>query len=452
MTKTTKNQPVKFIHTADWHVRDTQYGRGFRGEDFRIAIRQIVRIAESEKVDFIINGGDTLHINRPSGSMLDFLFEIDAELKRIGIPMYVVTGNHDAANPSFLTFPGYRRESGGTGIVCIDDQVVTHGDLVVAGFPARPWQEVKEIMDGWDKPADIVCWHGAVDAFVPFPMESAWTFGEMPEGKCKAYLLGDIHLRARKRLPGGTLVSYPGPPELCDRGEPADKYVDIYELEPGWRDKPFPEPSREWQLETRPVLFLRVDDAADADKAVVKIQQEVLKCRGRIPMVFMSYNRMVKDVIGRILNLIDRSKTIFRFRILGNNSGYRYGNTEPVDMSGGRKNVRPDLMATVDEVVPPGTPLNPLAKELADPLKDTRQSLSAWIDEQLVLADGEPLVIEVVKPLDRIEVTVDVAKEAGKPDTCGMVVPGLEWVAEADAVKAKAAYTESRKSDTTFEL
>jgi hypothetical protein len=429
-----KEQNVSFIHTADWHICDVQYGRAFRGEDVKKSIREVLQIAEERKVDFILNGGDTLDRNRPSGSMLDFLFEVDAELKRIGIPMYTVTGNHDAAEPSFLTFPGYERKEGGAGIICIDDQIIEHKGIKIAGFPARPWQEVQEVMVKWAEPVDIVCWHGAVDSFIPFPMESAWMFEAMPENKCRAYLLGDIHLRGRQRLSNEVLVSYPGTVELRDRGEPCDKFVDLYELPVGWRSKPFPEPAQEIMLDTRPVLFLRIDDDIEADKAVLKIQEEVLRCRGRTPMIFLSYNKGVKSVIKRILNLIDRSKTVFRFRILGGNApGFRYANTVAAGMADGKKNVRPDLMATVDEVVPPGTPLNKLAKELADPLKDTRMSLGDWIEKQLADIDNG----------------VSVPSPAPLPPV-GVVIPGLEWVAQADSAVAKAKY-ESSQSDTAFE-
>ncbi len=128
---------IRFIHTADWHILDMQYGRSFRGDDFRRAISQVVQYAVDNKVDFIVNGGDILDKDRPSGSMMDFLFDVDRRLSRAGIPMYTVTGNHDAADPSFLTLPGYKRERTDAGIVCLDyKHIAAPGGLRISGYPA----------------------------------------------------------------------------------------------------------------------------------------------------------------------------------------------------------------------------------------------------------------------------------------------------------------------------
>ncbi len=173
----TQTKKIKFMHTADWHIRDVQYGRRFRGEDYRKAIRQIVDLAIKNNVDFIVNGGDTLHLNRPSETMLEFLFEIHQSLRKAGIPMYTVTGNHDASDPSFLLFPSRQDQGGGNGgIVCIDNQIVEHEGIRISGFPAipfgpRPDEQGERNLDVENgttllerihgcTPVDICVWHG----------------------------------------------------------------------------------------------------------------------------------------------------------------------------------------------------------------------------------------------------------------------------------------------------
>ena len=386
-----QTKKIKFLHTADWHIRDVQYGRRFRGLDYQKSIRQIVDLAIENKVDFIINGGDTLHINRPSETMLEFLFEIHRLLKDAGIPMYTVTGNHDASDPSFLLFPSKQdKEPGKGGIVCIDHQIITHEGIRISGFPAIPFgpkpdekgerqldPEGTTLLDHLlhAAPVDICVWHGALDEFVPFPMSNSGSMTELPEGYARAWLLGDIHLRARKRMPDGALVSYPGPPEMCERGEPAAKFVDYYELEPDWCDRPFPEPV-ELELQTRPVIFLSVADDAQADQAMQRIRQTIAENPGQAPMIFARYAREQKPWVNRVHELIDPKETVFRAAAFG--SAYR----GPVAGLSEEESL-PSLQQIADEVVPPGTPVNPLARKLVLPDMNTRHEIVTWVENIL---------------------------------------------------------------------
>ncbi len=396
----TRTETVSFIHTADWHIRDMQYGRTFRGEDYRKAIRQVIDIAIKNKVDFIINGGDTLHVNRPSETMLEFLFEVHERLEAAGIPMYTVTGNHDTSQPSFLKFPSIGRKKepikldfsfqGPCGIVCIDHQVVTHKGIRISGFPAigfgpKPGENgtveldrvngitLLEKIDGQD-PVDICVWHGALEEFVPFPMRDSGSMHQLPAAYAKAWLLGDIHLRDRKRLENGALVSYPGTVEMCERGEPAKKFVDHYTLEPGWREKPFPEPV-ELELETRPVVFLTVADEAEADQALQKIRQVTNDNPGNAPLIFARYSRDLKSWVNRVQMMIDPKDTVFRAAVFSNN--YR----GPVH--GAVEGRLPTLAEIVDEVVPVGTPLNELARSLVVPNAQIRHEIVTWTENRL---------------------------------------------------------------------
>jgi exonuclease SbcD len=388
----TQTKKISFLHTADWHIRDVQYGRRFRGIDYQKSIRQIVDLAIQNKVDFIINGGDTLHINRPSETMLEFLFEIHQLLKEAGIPMYTVTGNHDASNPSFLQFPARQdKEPGKGGIVCIDNQVVEIGGIRISGFTAIPFGpkpndtgarelDTKNGITLLDHvtdraPVDICVWHGALDEFVPFPMSNSGSMLELPANYARAWLLGDIHLRDRKRLENGVLVSYPGPPEMCERGEPAIKYVDHYTLEPDWRERPFPEPI-ELELQTRPVIFLSVADDAQADQALQRIRQSIAENPGHSPMIFARYAREQKPWVNRVHELIDPKETVFRAAAFG--SAYR----GPV-AGLSEEETLPSLPQIADEVVPPGTPVNQLARKLVLPDMNIRHEIVTWVENIL---------------------------------------------------------------------
>lgn len=51
---------TKILHTADNHLRASQYARPDRGPDFAQALHQVVDLAIKHKVAAILNSGDIL--------------------------------------------------------------------------------------------------------------------------------------------------------------------------------------------------------------------------------------------------------------------------------------------------------------------------------------------------------------------------------------------------------
>lgn len=366
------NKSISFMHTADWHIMDIQYGRRFRGQDIRKAIMEAVDLAIYNKVDFILNGGDTLHFNRPSSEMLSFVFEVHKKLQDAGIPMFTVTGNHDGADPSFLTFPELANPNPGLGgVICLDNDEVVINGCRIHGFPAAVSfdQMVESVRNAAVMP-DIVVWHGAVEDFVPFPMPGSGLMSDLPEGP-KAWLLGDIHLRGSKRTAAGALVSYPGTIEMISRGEPAEKFVDIYNLAGEWKDRPFPDP-HPLQINTRPVVFLTVNDDAQADQALSRIREVTAENPGRSPLIFASFDNSQKAFVNRVLDIIDPRDTVFRAAV--HRSGYKSG------VAAGIQGAMPELRSVVDEVVPPGSPVNLLAHKLIQRDAKHRAEITMWVE------------------------------------------------------------------------
>lgn len=370
---------LKILHTADWHLRNRQYGRNFRRKDFAMAVEDVLHIAADNKCDCIINGGDTFDNNRPSEEMLDILFKTHHRLLEMGIPMFVVTGNHDASDPSYLKFPDY---TGGNpaGVVCIDHKVVEFKGLVIAGFPAsaEPDHVRTRVAGIADEKGgvDIVVWHGAVEDFVPFPMANSWSMAEMPTECARAWLLGDIHLPGRKRLDDGAIVSYPGPIELCERGEPAVKHVDLYTLEDGWRDKQFPDPV-EITIDTRPVVFLTAADDAQADQCLQRIREEIRNSPERGPLVFLRYERSQKGLVNRITDELDLSDSVFM--------AASFQNEMDLSVFGAANSsfAPPELADVAAEEIPSGHPLHDLTKRLVERNANPVAEVAKWVDGQI---------------------------------------------------------------------
>jgi hypothetical protein len=266
---------------------------------------------------------------------------------------------------------------------------VTYKGIRISGFPAipfgpKPGEDGERLLDEngstllekltSETPVDIAIWHGALEEFVPFPMRDSGSMHELPTGYAKAWLLGDIHLRQRKRLDDGVLISYPGTVELCDRGEPAKKFVDYYQLEGDWRSLPFPEPI-ELELDTRPVVFLTVADEVEADQAVAKIRKVIHDNPGRSPLIFARFSREQRAFVHRVQDIIDPKDTVFRAASFSSN----YKGPVQAGEPGGI----PIMMNVVDEVLPVGSPCNEVARKLMMPDAQWRHIVTMWVQDAL---------------------------------------------------------------------
>lgn len=88
---------VKFVHMADIHLGNKQYGSEERQMDFAQAFLDAIKFAVSQKVDFILIAGDLFH----KKSEMDPVTLLQASKvleipKKEGIPVIGVEGNHDS--------------------------------------------------------------------------------------------------------------------------------------------------------------------------------------------------------------------------------------------------------------------------------------------------------------------------------------------------------------------
>jgi DNA repair exonuclease SbcCD nuclease subunit len=410
---------ITILHTSDNHLMERQYGRSYRGDDMRKAFHAMIDIAIERKVTCIINGGDTFQFKRPGTRLQAVLLEAHGRLKSAGIPMYVVTGNHDASEPSLLEFPAlqdwygnltrmpdedalevFRRErrlESMAGIVCIDNsRVRLPNGMTLAGFPACVDNNTM-LAELRSNPADIVVWHGAVEEFVPFPMPNSLSMVYLDLPGIKAWLLGDIHLPGVKRTTEhDCLVAYPGPLEMCEKGEEAEKKVDIYTVKAG---APFPDPEFV-RVPNRKALFLTVNDDTQADAACEKVMAALREHPGGI-LIYLSYDKKHREIVSRINSIIDPRTTVF----LASQHKTEYRQRAGKMVSGGR----PELAEVLAEVVPPGSRLNEICRSLAERGKNSRPILVEWIDQRLKAlgADGvrPPEILQSAPAAPTAEIT-----------------------------------------------
>ncbi len=160
---------MRVLHTSDWHIGRTLYGRERYGE-FEAFLDWLVVLVEEENIDVLLVAGDVFDNSTPGNHAQElyyrFLCRVAASSNR---HVVVTAGNHDS--PSFLNAP---REL----LKCLNVHVV--------GCAADP-------------PADDIRYSGS-----PLPIG----FGEAEEDKCVVLVEFSGH------LPQGTNMTVPRFQEL----------------------------------------------------------------------------------------------------------------------------------------------------------------------------------------------------------------------------------------------
>ncbi len=136
-----KIPPLKLLHTSDWHIGRTLYGRK-RYEEFEAFLAWLAEAIQQNEIDALLVAGDVFDTNTPSNHAQElyyrFLCRVAASSCR---HVVVVAGNHDS--PSFLNAP---------------KELLKALDVhVVGNSTASPNDEVLVLCNEQDAPELIVC-------------------------------------------------------------------------------------------------------------------------------------------------------------------------------------------------------------------------------------------------------------------------------------------------------
>jgi exonuclease SbcD len=133
--------PLRLLHTSDWHIGRTLYGRK-RYEEFEAFLTWLAETIQQNQINALLVAGDVFDTSSPSNRAQElyyrFLCRVAASSCR---HIVVVAGNHDS--PSFLNAP---REL----LKALDVHVV-------GSSTASPEDEVLVLRNEQDAPELIVC-------------------------------------------------------------------------------------------------------------------------------------------------------------------------------------------------------------------------------------------------------------------------------------------------------
>ena len=132
---------MKVLHTSDWHIGRSLYGRK-RYEEFEAFLTWLAETIQENSIDALLVAGDVFDTSAPSNRAQElyyrFLCRVAASSCR---HVVVVAGNHDS--PSFLNAP---------------KELLKVLDVhVVGNASADPEDEVLVLCDKQDTPELIVC-------------------------------------------------------------------------------------------------------------------------------------------------------------------------------------------------------------------------------------------------------------------------------------------------------
>ena len=95
---------MKLLHTADWHIGRSLYGRK-RYDEFESYLNWLAETIQNRKIDVLLVAGDIFDNNSPSNRSQELYYRFLCKIANSCCRhVVIIAGNHDS--PSFLNAPG----------------------------------------------------------------------------------------------------------------------------------------------------------------------------------------------------------------------------------------------------------------------------------------------------------------------------------------------------------
>lgn len=93
---------MKILHTSDWHLGKSLYGRK-RYDEFKSFLDWLLDIIELEKTDAVLISGDVFDTSTPSNKAQELYYNFISKASGLCKGIVITAGNHDS--PTFLNAP-----------------------------------------------------------------------------------------------------------------------------------------------------------------------------------------------------------------------------------------------------------------------------------------------------------------------------------------------------------
>jgi DNA repair protein SbcD/Mre11 len=265
---------MRFLHAADIHLDSPLRGldeyEGAPVQALRAATRKafaaLVQLALAERVDFVILAGDLYDGDWRDYSTGLFFLNCVRELKQAGIPVVLLTGNHDAASciTARLTLPAnvHALPTAAPGTIRFDPlRVALHGQ----GF-ATP-AETRNLAVGYPAPVagffNIGVLHTALDGREGHDRYAPCMVDDLLGRGYDYWALGHVHKRQPANGDRHPRIEFPGNVQGRDVGESGAKGCLLVTVDGNARAVPEFHPLDVFRWETVAVDAAGAETAAD---------------------------------------------------------------------------------------------------------------------------------------------------------------------------------------------
>lgn len=133
-------KPIRILHTSDWHLGHTLYGRK-RYEEHYALLQWLITTINTHKIELLLIAGDIFDSPTPSNKSLELYYQFLTAIKETCCEhVVIIGGNHDS--PSLLEAP---------------KNLLKHFNIQVVGSASSPEDEVLLLRDSEGNERFIVC-------------------------------------------------------------------------------------------------------------------------------------------------------------------------------------------------------------------------------------------------------------------------------------------------------
>jgi len=260
-----------FAHIADTHLGYRQFNLEEREKDFYSAFHQAVDRMLREGVELVIHAGDLFDEPRPSIRALVEAKKGIEKLRRKGVRIVMIPGNHDIVMRRGSMAPHALFD--GVDVLTLEKPSLVVDDLYIAGLPYLPRSYRDVLGEGVSRleaeakeyKRSILVLHQGIDRFLPY--EHELEIGQL-QGGFAYYALGHVHARIEEAA-GKSMICYSGSTEIWRAEEASDwerngkgfLLVDTDRMKP-----------ERANLDVRPFLAAQVSDEEDILKLGERIE------------------------------------------------------------------------------------------------------------------------------------------------------------------------------------
>lgn len=326
------NTSTRLAWLSDTHLGYRQYGLARRQVDFSLALEGALADIYQQGIRLVLNTGDLLHSNRPGADAMTDVQRIHGWLVERKMVMLVIPGNHDRSLDEHhwiqVVNPGNKPE----GIMLLDAKTYCDFGSGLQIYGVGHMARDKFMSHSFPDKVDIIMCHQSVVEFINFESASSLHIAELPLGRARAVLLGDIHITDIRHV-NEVLVGYPGSTESNSASEPDKKH---------WVELTVPKDIGRVDfnlhlISTRPVLraeINRIEDIADLAARAAK--------EARPPVIHVEYDALVPGILEALYRELNPDRYVLRPEPKLVQLGLREGSSQPAP--GEAADINPEMI------------------------------------------------------------------------------------------------------------